>query len=95
VDWGWGDEQQMAFQTLKTAMVTEPTVQHFDAERPVTMETDASEYAIGAICSQPNNNGILHPVAYYSWKLKDLERNYNIHDKELLAIVDALRKWDI
>jgi len=32
VDWGWGDEQQMAFQTLKTAMVTEPTVQHFDTE---------------------------------------------------------------
>jgi len=66
VDWEWGDEQQTAFETLKTAMVTEPILQHFDLERPVTIETDASDYAIGAICSQPDNNGTLHPVAYYS-----------------------------
>src|SRR6266404_1327873 len=43
---------------------------------------------------QPDDNDVLHPVAYYSRKLKDPERNYDIHDKELLAIVDALRKWD-
>jgi len=79
---------------LKEAMITEPILQHFDPERAVTIETDASDYAIGAICSQPDKKGILHPVAYYSRKLKDLERNYNIHDKELLVIVDALRKWD-
>ena len=79
---------------LKEAMITEPILQHFDLERAVTIETDASDYAIGEICSQPNKKGILHPVAYYSRKLKDLERNYDIHDKELLVIVDALRKWD-
>jgi len=94
VSWEWGNEQQMAFDTLKTAMVTEPILQHFDLERLVTIETDASDYAIGALCSQPDDNGILHPVAYYSRKLKDPEPNYNIHDKELLVIVDALRKWD-
>jgi len=92
--WEWGDKQQEAFGTLKRAMTTEPILQHFDPERPVTIETDASDYAIGAICSQPDEKGILHPVAYYSRKLKDPERNYDIHDKELLAIVDALRKWD-
>jgi len=75
-------------------MTTEPILQHFDPECPVTIETDASDYAIGAICSQPDENGILHPVAYYSQKLKDPERNYDIHEKELLAIVNALRKWD-
>jgi len=75
-------------------MVTEPILQHFDPERPVTIETDASDYTIRAIYSQPDGNGILHPVAYYFRKLKDPERNYDIHDKELLAIVDALRKWD-
>ena len=74
--------------------ITEPILQHFDPERAVTIETDASDYAIGAICSQPDEKGILHPVAYYSRKLKDPERNYDIHDKELLAIVDSLRKWD-
>jgi len=92
--WEWSDKQQEAFETLKKAMITEPILQHFDPERPVTIETDASDYAIGAICSQPNEKGILHPVAYYSRKLKDPERNYDIHDKELLAIVDALQKWD-
>ena len=53
---------------------------------------DTSDYAIGAICSQSDDNRILHPVAYYFRKLKDPERNYNIHDKELLVIVDALQK---
>ena len=66
MDWEWGNEQQAGFETLKTAMVTEPILQHFDLERPVPIETDASDYAIGAICSQPDDNGILHPVAYYS-----------------------------
>ena len=75
-------------------MTTEPILQHFDPERPITIETDASDFAIGAIYSQPDEKGILHPVAYYSRKLKNPEHNYDIHDKELLAIVDALRKWD-
>jgi len=88
--WECGDKQQEAFEMLKGAMITEPILQHFDPEQPVTIETDASNYAIGAICSQPDAKGILYPVAYYSRKLKDPERNYDIHDKELLAIVDAL-----
>jgi len=92
--WEWGDKQQEAFETLKGAMITEPILQHFDPEQPVTVKTDTSDYAIGAICSQPDAKGILHPVAYYSRKLKDPERNYDIHDKELLAMVDALQKWD-
>jgi len=79
---------------LKKALIMEPILQNFNPERPVTIETDASDYTIGAICSQPDKKGILHPVGYYSRKLKDPERNYDIHDKKLLAIVDALRKWD-
>ena len=63
-------------------MITEPILRHFDPEQPVTIETDAFDYAIGAICSQPDKKGILHPGAYYSGKLKDPERNYDIHDKE-------------
>jgi len=92
--WKWSDKQQEAFETLKKAMITEPILQHFDSEIPVTIETDASDYRIGAICSQPYERGILHPVAYYSRKLKDPEHNYDVHDKELLGIIDALRKWD-
>jgi len=42
----WSDKQQEAFETLKKAMITEPILQHFDPERPVTIETEASDYAI-------------------------------------------------
>ena len=80
--WEWGDKQQQAFETLKEAMTTEPILQHFNPERPETIEMDASDYATGAICSQPDEKGIQHPVAYYPRKLKDPERNYDIHDKE-------------
>ena len=49
--WEWSDKQQEAFETLKKAMIMEPILQHFDLEQPVTIKTDASDYAIGAICS--------------------------------------------
>jgi hypothetical protein len=74
-------------------MISRPILRHFDLTRPLTLETDASDYAIGAVCSQPDNLGILHPLGYFSQKLKEDELNYDVHDKELLAIVDGLNKW--
>jgi hypothetical protein len=93
VPWLWDDAAQQAFEQLKTAMISEPILQHFDPDRPLTLETDASDYAIGAVCSQPDNSNVLHPLGYFSRKLRDAELNYDIHDKELLAIVEALNKW--
>jgi hypothetical protein len=93
VPWLWNDTAQRAFEQLKTAMISEPILQHFDPDRPLTLETDASDYAIGAVCSQPDNSNVLHPLGYFSRKLKDAELNYDIHNKELLAIVEALNKW--
>jgi hypothetical protein len=75
------------------AMISQPILHHFDPTRPLTLETDASDYAIGAVCSQLDAEGTLHPLGYFLRKLKDAERNYDIHDKELLAIVDSLQKW--
>jgi hypothetical protein len=43
--------------------------------------------------SQPDDNGILHPVAFYSRKFNPAELNYEIYDKEMLAIVDCLTTW--
>lgn len=59
------------------------------------METDASDFAIGATMTQPGPDGKPRPVAYYSKKLIDAELNYKIHDKELLAIVRALQHWRV
>jgi hypothetical protein len=73
-------------------MISQPILQHFDPDRPLTLETDASDYAIGAVCSQPDASNVLHPLAYFSWKLRDAELNYDVYDKELPAIVEALDK---
>jgi hypothetical protein len=74
-------------------MLSEPILRHFDPTRAITIKTDVSDYAIGAVCSQPDDVNILHPLGYFSRKLRAAELNYDIHDKELLAIVDALDKW--
>jgi hypothetical protein len=74
-------------------MISQPILHHFNPARPLTLETDASDYTIGAIYSQPDNLGILHLLGYFSRKLKDAELNYDIHDKELLGIMDSLHQW--
>jgi len=61
--------------------------------RPVILETDASDFAIGAVLSQRDDDNRLHPVAFHSRKFQPTEINYDIHDKELLAIVDAFKHW--
>jgi hypothetical protein len=57
------------------------------------MEVDASQYALGAILSQKDEQGKLCPVGYYSKTLIPAERNYNVYDRELLALVRALQHW--
>ena len=68
---------------------------HFDPEKPSTVEADASDFAVRACLLQPNENGKLHPVTYFSRKLTKPELNYEIHDKELLAIIKACREWKV
>jgi hypothetical protein len=73
-------------------MISQPILHHFDPARPLILEMDVLDYMIGTIYSQPDDLGILHPLGYFSRKLKDAELNYEIHDKELLAIIDSLHK---
>jgi hypothetical protein len=65
-----------------------------DNSRPFQVEADSSDFATGAVLSQqsPSDN-MWHPVAYYSKSLNAVERNYEIHDKEMLAIIRALEDW--
>src|SRR5205807_8356273 len=92
VKWYWGPEQQNAFDTLLTAFSTPPILRHYDPRTNVIIETDASNFAIGCVLSQDWKNK-LHPVAFHSRKMSSEERNYEIHDKELLAIVEAFKVW--
>jgi len=59
----------------------------------VIIETDALDFAIGAILSQRDEGRCLHPVAFHSRKFQPAEINYEIHDNELLAVVDAFKNW--
>jgi len=93
VEFRWDDAAKKAFNELKTTFASEPTLVHFNPDKPCTLETDASKSAIGAVCSQPDDKGVLHPVAYYSRSLNPPERNYHVHDSELLAVVEGLEQW--
>jgi transposase InsO family protein len=90
----WGANAESAFRQLIAAFTTAPMLVHFDPSRRIRVETDASAFAAGAVLSQLlEATGQWHPVAFWSRKLIDAERNYETHDQELLAIVSAFRHW--
>jgi len=91
--WAWNEHAEAAFQELKNRFTTAPILAHFDAQQPVIIETDASDFAIGAVLSQRDKEKRLHPIAFHSRKFSPAEINYEIHDKELLAVVDAFKHW--
>jgi len=70
-----------------------PILQHIDQERPALIETDDSDFVIGAVLSQKFEDGKIHPCAFLSNKLSPAEFNYDVFDKEMLAIIYALQKW--
>ncbi|GJP52084.1 hypothetical protein CLOM_g11187 [Closterium sp. NIES-68] len=88
----WGEKQQAAFEALKTLLMSPPVLRIADLERPFEIITDASDIAIGAVLVQDFGNG-LQPIVYKSRKMQSAERNYPVHDKEMLAIVHAFKIW--
>ena len=94
VNWDWTAECQAAFEALKTAFTTAPILRIPDDAQPFRLSTDASDFAVGAVLSQLDpNDGKYHPVAFHSRALDVHERNYEIYDKELLAIIRALEEY--
>ena len=91
--WRWSDRQQEAFDTLKKKFCEQPVLQMADPEKPFRLETDASNFAVGAVLSQQDDEGSWKPVAFYSKSFSEAERNYEIHDKELAAIVKSLDEY--
>jgi len=89
----WESEQQWAFKAIITAFTTAPALRHFDHDREVIIETDASDYVSAGVLSQRDYEGVLHPVTYYSKKHSPAECNYDIYDEELIAIIKALEEW--
>jgi hypothetical protein len=92
--WKWSPRCQEIFETLKQAFTEAPVLRHYDPDHPITLECDASDYAIAAILSQtdPATNE-LRPIAFHARTMIAAELNYDIYDKELLAIHDAFKQW--
>ena len=76
-------------------MVTSAPILTFaDDSRPFRVEANSSDFVMGTMLSQQSpENQKWHPVAFYSKSLSAVEQNYEIHDKEMLAIMRALEEW--
>ncbi|KAJ8354748.1 hypothetical protein SKAU_G00223150 [Synaphobranchus kaupii] len=90
----WNPEAQHAFEQLKARFSTAPILCHPDPTRQFTVEVDASDTGVGAILSQRAAlDNKLHPCAFFSRRLTPAERNYDVGDREVLAIKLALEEW--
>ena len=91
--WNFSKDCRRSFNRLKEAFTTAPILTHNQPGAPITVETDASDYAIAGILSITCSDGKIQPVAFYSHTLTAPKLNYDTHDKELLAIFEAFKTW--
>ncbi|KAG5719506.1 hypothetical protein E4T56_gene11418 [Termitomyces sp. T112] len=92
--WWWEPPQQAAFDALKHSVTSKPVLLFPNNDSPFRVEADSSDFATGAVLSQQSKeDGKWHPVAFYSKSLNAVERNYEIHDKEMLAIIWSFEEW--
>lgn len=85
--------EQGAFESLKATFARAPVLLMPDTDVPFQVETDASDFAVRAVLSQKAPDGDWRPVAFFSRSMQPAERNYNVHDKELLSVVRAFEVW--
>ena len=91
--WEWGEKQQRAFEELKRRFTTEPVLVKPDLDKEMRVEADALDFATGEVLSMKCEDKRWRLVAYISKSLNEAERNYKIHDKEMLAIIRCLEAW--
>src|SRR5260221_4505591 len=91
--WHFGETESAAFQHLKMAFHSAPVLYHWVPDLPMVVETDASDYAIAGILSVTTLDLEIHLIAFHSHSLHDAEKNYDTHDKELLAVFDCYKAW--
>jgi hypothetical protein len=90
-EFGWDEGCDKAFKEVKQRIASAPILMQSNPEKEKTLETDALDYVIGMRLMQLGDDGKLRLIAFYSRKLIQAELNYDIHNKELLAIVVAFK----
>ena len=91
--WSWGEKQQRVFEELKEKFMTKLVLVTPDLDKEMRVEADTSDFATGGVLSMKCKDKKWRPVAYISKSLNEAERNYKIHDKEMLAIIRYLEVW--
>jgi len=91
--WKWEKEQEEAFGKLKVMFTTELVLAIPDIDKEIRVEADASDYTTGGVLSAKCENEKWRPVAFISKSLNAMKRNYEIHDKEMLAVIRCLEAW--
>jgi len=92
--WNWGIEQQNTFEVLKKAFTMAPVLRIPNDEDPFKLSTDTSDFATEAVLSQKDmQTNLWHPVTFFSKLLNVHEKNYEIYDKELLAVIQELKEY--
>jgi hypothetical protein len=89
----WTNECQNSFDTLKKGFTEKPVLMIPDHSKPFQIESNASIVATGTVLTQLDSNGNRHPCAFISKMFSPTERNYEIYDRELLGIIQALEEW--
>ena len=93
VPFEWSDDQYVAFDSLKKLLTSTPVLLVFDRQCETRVCCDASGTCVGAVLEQKGNDGLWHPVEFYSKRLNDAQQNYSATERELLAVILALERW--
>ena len=88
--WDWTEKQEKVFKKLKEQFTKEPVLAASDIDKKMRMKVDALDYAMEGVLLMECEDRLWRPVAFLSKSLNETERNYEIHDKEMLAIVRGL-----
>jgi len=91
--WNFDNKCRMAFNILKQAFISTPILTHWVLDAQLVVETDTSDYALAAILSIMTKDNEIHPIAFHSRTFSAPELNYDVHNKELLAIFKAFKIW--
>lgn len=90
----WTEECQKSFESLKNAIISPEVLSLAKFDQPFTLCCDSSVYAIGACLMRADSSGKLFPVSYFSRRFTDCQMKYSIWEKELLAIILAVEKFE-
>ena len=91
----WSPACQTAFDNICSLLITTPVLRAPDFHRPFQVQVDASDIGAGAVLLQTDDTNIMHPICYMSTKFKSFQKNYSTIEKEAIALLMALEKFEI